>query len=98
MSDAFGALETSDPLPADAIEARARELLAELSLDEKIALMGGDTGFWPGLAEMFAPGGYSSRPWVAGAIERLGVPGVRFVDGLHFFVRERREEVRLLGY
>jgi fructose-1,6-bisphosphatase II len=23
---------------------------------------------------------------------------VRFVDGLHFFVRERREEVRLLGY
>jgi len=81
MSDAFGALETPDPLPDEAIEARARELLAELSLDEKIALMGGDTGFWPGLAEMFAPGGYSSRPWVAGAIERLGVPGVRFVDG-----------------
>jgi fructose-1,6-bisphosphatase II len=23
---------------------------------------------------------------------------VRFVDGLHFFVRERREDVRLLGY
>jgi fructose-1,6-bisphosphatase II len=23
---------------------------------------------------------------------------VRFVDGIHFFVRERREEVRLLGY
>ncbi len=23
---------------------------------------------------------------------------VRFVDGLHFFIRERREEVRLLGY
>jgi fructose-1,6-bisphosphatase II len=23
---------------------------------------------------------------------------VRFVDGVHFFVRERREEVRLLGY
>jgi len=22
---------------------------------------------------------------------------VRFVDGIHFFVRERREEVRLLG-
>ena len=81
MSDAFGALETPDPLPPDAIEGRARELLAELSLDEKIGLMGADTGFWPGLAEMFAPGGYSSRPWVAGAVERLGVPGVRFVDG-----------------
>jgi fructose-1,6-bisphosphatase II len=23
---------------------------------------------------------------------------VRFVDGIHFFARERREEVRLLGY
>jgi fructose-1,6-bisphosphatase II len=23
---------------------------------------------------------------------------VRFVDGIHFFARDRREEVRLLGY
>jgi fructose-1,6-bisphosphatase/sedoheptulose 1,7-bisphosphatase-like protein len=23
---------------------------------------------------------------------------VRFVDGIHFFARERREEVRLLGF
>jgi hypothetical protein len=23
---------------------------------------------------------------------------VHFVDGIHFFARERREEVRLLGY
>ena len=23
---------------------------------------------------------------------------VRFIDGIHFFARERREEVRLLGY
>ena len=80
-SDAFGALETHESLSPDEIEARARELLAELDLDEKIGLMGGDAGFWAGLAEMFAPGGYSSRPWVAGAIERLGVPGIRFVDG-----------------
>jgi beta-glucosidase len=43
--------------------------------------MDGDTPFWPGLAEMMAPGGYSSRPWVAGAVPRLGIPGVRFVDG-----------------
>jgi len=47
MSDAFGALETPDPPPPDAIEGRARELLAELSLDEKIGLMGADTWFWP---------------------------------------------------
>jgi hypothetical protein len=23
---------------------------------------------------------------------------VRFVDGIHFFARERREDVRLMGY
>src|SRR3954452_1306148 len=81
MSDAFGALETHETLPPEAVDRRARELLVELSLEEKIALMSGDTGFWPGLAEMFAPGGYSSRPWVAGARPAHGVPGIRFVDG-----------------
>src|SRR3712207_1357539 len=63
------------------IDARARELLARLSLEEKVQLMGGDTPFWAGLAEMFAPGGYSSRPWVAGELAQHGVPGIRFADG-----------------
>ena len=80
-SVAFGALETSSVLTAAQIDARARELLAQLTLDEKLGLMDGDTAFWPGLAEMMAPGGYGSRPWVAGAVPRLGIPGVRFVDG-----------------
>jgi len=78
---AFGALETAASLTPSEIEARARELLAQLSLEEKLGLMDGDTPFWPGLAEMMAPGGYASRPWVAGAVPRLGIPGVRFVDG-----------------
>ena len=30
---------------------------------------------------MMAPGGYSSRVWAAGAVPRLGIPGIRFVDG-----------------
>ena len=80
-SAAFGALETASVLTAVQIDARARALLAQLTLDEKLGLMDGDTPFWPGLAEMMAPGGYGSRPWVAGAVPRLGIPGVRFVDG-----------------
>src|SRR3712207_2977387 len=63
------------------IDARARELLARLSLEEKVQLMGGDTPFWAGLAEMFAPGGYNGRPWVAGELADRGIPGIRFVDG-----------------
>lgn len=78
---AFGALETATALTGAQIDARARELLAQLTLDEKLGLMDGDTPFWPGLAEMMAPGGYGSRPWVAGAVPRLGIPGIRFVDG-----------------
>jgi beta-glucosidase len=80
-SVAFGALETTENLTAGQIDARARELHAQLTLDEKLALMDGDSPFWPGLAEMMAPGGYGSRPWVAGAVPRLGLPGIRFVDG-----------------
>ncbi len=78
---AFGALETPAALTPPQIDAKARGLLAQLTLDEKLGLMSGDTPFWPGLAEMMAPGGYGSRPWVAGAVPRLGIPGVRFVDG-----------------
>jgi beta-glucosidase len=80
-SAAFGALETATALTSDQIETRAHELLAQLTLDEKLGLMDGDTPFWPGLAEMLAPGGYASRPWVAGAVPRLGISGIRFVDG-----------------
>ncbi|HVT74707.1 MAG TPA: glycoside hydrolase family 3 C-terminal domain-containing protein [Lacunisphaera sp.] len=78
---AFGALETPAALTPEQIETRARELVAALTLEEKLGLMDGDTPFWPGLAEMMAPGGYASRPWVAGAVPRLGIPGIRFVDG-----------------
>jgi beta-glucosidase len=80
-ADAFGALDSPAPLTDEQIEARARELLGQLTPDEKLGLMDGDTPFWPGLTEMMAPGGYASRPWVAGAVPRLGIPGIRFVDG-----------------
>ena len=78
---AFDALETPKTLTPAQIDAKARALLAQLTLDEKLGTMHGDTPFWPGLAEMMAPGGYASRPWVAGAVPRLGIPGIRFVDG-----------------
>jgi len=81
MSVAFGALETAAKLSDSEIEAKAKALLAQLTLDEKLGMMDGDTRFWPGLAEMMPAGGYASRAWVAGAVPRLGIPGIRFVDG-----------------
>ena len=81
QSPAFGALETPAKLSQDEVEARARALLAELTLVEKLALMDGDLPFWHGLRLMSAPGGYGSQVWVAGAVPRLGIPGIRFSDG-----------------
>jgi beta-glucosidase len=76
----FGALETLETLSTQQIEAGAQELLAQLTLDEKIKIMSGDTHFWPGMLEMI-DGGYNAHSWPAGAIPRLGIPGIRFSDG-----------------
>jgi len=73
-------LETSVALTPDQIETKARELLAQLTLDEKIWMMSGDPSFWFGLADMTG-GGYNQHTWVAGAVPRLDIPGVRFSDG-----------------
>ncbi len=77
---AFAGLETAERLSDAQIDARARELFGQLTLDEKIKMMSGDTPFWPGMADM-TNGGYAAHPWVAGAVPRLGIPGVRFADG-----------------
>jgi beta-glucosidase len=80
ITSAFGGLETTETLTMDQIEAKAHDLLAQLTLDEKIWLMYGDTPFWSGFADMMG-GGYSQHPWPAGAVPRLGIPGIRFSDG-----------------
>ncbi|WP_432494625.1 glycoside hydrolase family 3 C-terminal domain-containing protein [Kineococcus gypseus] len=48
--------------------------------DERLGLLDGDTPFWEGIAVML-DGGYNTSPLPHGAVERLGVPGTRFVDG-----------------
>ena len=55
-------------------------LVAALDLDEKLACLDGDTDFWSGLADMTG-GGYHDHPWPAARVERLGIPGIEFVDG-----------------
>jgi beta-glucosidase len=77
---AFAGLETTERLSDPQIEERAQKLFGQLTLDEKIKMMSGDMPFWPGMADMLR-GGYADHPWVAGAVPRLGIPGVRFADG-----------------
>jgi beta-glucosidase len=58
----------------------AGKLYAELTDDERLGLLDGDEPFWAGLAEMNRTR-YNARPYVHGAVARLGIPGIRFVDG-----------------
>ncbi|MEJ2146809.1 MAG: glycoside hydrolase family 3 N-terminal domain-containing protein [Acidobacteriota bacterium] len=77
---AFSGTSPNTRRSIEEIEAAARDLLARLTLDEKLSMMDGDPPFWSGMAEMFT-GGYADHPWIAGSIARLGIPGVRFLDG-----------------
>ena len=58
----------------------ARDLYARLEEDERLWLLDGDSEFWEGLA-LFRSEGYNRTPIVHGAVDRLGLPGTRFVDG-----------------
>jgi beta-glucosidase len=76
----FAGFEQGAEPSREQIEVKSRELLSQLTLDQKLAMMDGDTSFWPGLAEMMG-GGYGDHPWNAGVNARLGIPGIRFADG-----------------
>ncbi len=60
--------------------AEARDLVDQMTLDEKLGCLDGDTPFWPGLFDMTS-GGYYLHPWPAARVDRLGVPGLEFADG-----------------
>jgi beta-glucosidase len=64
---------------ADAVT-QARRLYAGLTEDERLGLLDGDTPFWQGMAEL-SQARYCERPYVHGAVPRLGIPGTRFIDG-----------------
>jgi beta-glucosidase len=64
---------------ADA-HAEARTLVAEMTLEEKLGCLDGDTPFWDGLIDGIQ-GGYYEHPFPAAAVPRLGVPGLAFSDG-----------------
>ena len=60
--------------------AQARVLLDQLDEQERLGLLDGDEPFWPGMPIMMGEG-YNLEPIVAGAVPRLGIPGIRFSDG-----------------
>ena len=58
-----------------------RALIAQLSLEEKTRMLSGDLEFWEGMRELTRNDYYHKRPFPVAANERLGVPGLQFIDG-----------------
>ena len=58
----------------------AVRLADELTDRELLGVLDGDERFLAGLRE-FGRHGYNHAPIVAGQVERLGIPGIRFTDG-----------------
>jgi beta-glucosidase len=75
----WGALKADVPLSREQVEEKAKQLLAQMSLEEKIHHMSGDTHFIHGLWWLFF--GYNKRPIPGGENLRLSIPGIRFSDG-----------------
>lgn len=76
---AWGSLAQQAPTGRDAADRFADDLLARLTDDERLGLLSGDDPLVAGLAEMARH--YNGRPIPAGAVPRVGLPGVRFTDG-----------------
>ncbi|MEE3328199.1 MAG: glycoside hydrolase family 3 N-terminal domain-containing protein [Myxococcota bacterium] len=55
-------------------------LVQKMTREEKLGCLDGDLPFWPGLIEMMS-GGYNTRTWPAAHVDRLGIPGLDFIDG-----------------
>lgn len=62
------------------VRAEAAALYDQLTDDERLGLLDGDIPFWPGMAGILFDG-YNLRPYPMGAVARLGIPGLLFVDG-----------------
>ncbi len=75
----WGSLAIDQPLSKDQMEEKARGLLAQMSLEEKISQMSADTPYLSGMFEMVRA--YNTHPLPAGENLRLGIPGIRFSDG-----------------
>jgi beta-glucosidase len=69
----------TEPLDDRGVEARTRDLVDEMTLHEKLHLLSGDGPLVRGLSEMARH--YNETAYVAGALPRLGLPGIRFSDG-----------------
>ncbi len=74
-----GGPKDSAPLTKEQADEKARHLLTQMSLKEKIQQMSGSTSLFPGLLEVWLA--YNIRPLPAPENERLTIPALSWSDG-----------------
>jgi beta-glucosidase len=79
VTDAFAAAVSAVRAGTSEPERAAADLRSRLTDDELLWLLDGDVPMMRGLREMGRR--YNLRPYLAGRVERLGIPGIRFTDG-----------------
>ena len=75
----WGSLAVKEPLSKAQIEEKAKDLLAQMTLQEKVKQMSGDWSMMMEGIGMLRV--YNARPIPAGENLRLRIPGIRFSDG-----------------
>jgi beta-glucosidase len=73
------AFKANAVLSQEQMEEKARHLLAEMSLREKVQQMSGDTPLAAGASWLLA--GYNRSPIPGGENQRLSIPAIQFSDG-----------------
>jgi beta-glucosidase len=79
VTDAFAAAVDAVRAGTADAESAAAGIRRQMTDDELLWLLDGDLPMFEGLREMGRR--YNATPYLAGRVERLGIPGIRFTDG-----------------
>lgn len=81
MREAAAKTKLTENCSKETISAFVDEMIPKLTLEEKIGIMSGQSTEEKLMDDLFVIEHYNMKPYPTMAVERLGLPNVRFVDG-----------------
>lgn len=81
MRETVQATKLTENCSKETIRAFVEEVIPQLTLEEKIGIMSGQVTEKKLLDDLFVIGHYNVKPYPTMAVNRLGLPNIRFVDG-----------------
>lgn len=81
MREAAAKTKLTENCSKETISAFVDEMISKLTLEEKIGIMSGQSTEEKLMDDLFVIEHYNMKPYPTMAVDRLGLPNVRFVDG-----------------